>query len=579
MRIKTKLYLGIGLLFTLIVLLAFFAVKQINSLASASENIIKDNKESIAYTQNMLKALTEINQDKNALNTFEKYLLKQKSNITEVGEKELTEILTESFKQLRNNPEDETVLLNVQSYLFEIWEINLNAIERKSTIASETANKSILLISILSAFCFIIALILFILLPGNISNPVNELTKSIKQIVADDYSQRVSFESHSEFGELAVSFNTMAQKLEEYNKSNISKLLAEKKIIETLLNKIQYPIIGFDKNLKITLINEELIKIAGLEGIDLIGENILEVANDNEFIRQLIIIEPNQDNKLSLNGKNSRIHIEKHGKKIYFEKEIQNSSYTPKNEKDEHILGFVNILKNITKFMELDLAKTNFIATVSHELKTPISAIKFSLQLLENEKTGTLNDEQRELIKSCEEDANNLLKLVSELLNLTQVETGKIQLNIFSSNLNDIIQYAINTNKPLAEQRNISIIDDYILELPEVLIDKEKTAWVLTNLISNAIRYSYEFSQIKISILRTGDQVKISVTDTGQGIESQYKDKIFDRYFRVPGTKKEGTGLGLAISKEFIEAQGGQITVESQLGIGSTFSIILNCKS
>jgi len=579
MRIKTKLYLGIGLLFTLIVLLAFFAVKQINSLASASENIIKDNKESIAYTQNMLKALTEINQDKNALNTFEKYLLKQKSNITEVGEKELTEILTESFKQLRNNPEDETVLLNVQSYLFEIWEINLNAIERKSTIASETANKSILLISLLSAFCFIIALILFILLPGNISNPVNELTKSIKQIAADDYSQRVSFESHSEFGELAISFNTMVQKLEEYNKSNVSKLLAEKKITETLLNKIQYPIIGFDKNLRITLINEELIKIAGLEGIDLIGENILEVANDNEFIRQLIIIEPNQDNKLSLNGKNSRIHIEKHGKKIYFEKEIQNISYTPQNEKDEHILGFVIILKNITKFMELDLAKTNFIATVSHELKTPISAIKFSLQLLENEKTGTLNDEQRELIKSCEEDANNLLKLVFELLNLTQVETGKIQLNIFSSNLNDVIQYAINTNKPLAEQRNISIIDDYILELPEVLIDKEKTAWVLTNLISNAIRYSYEFSQIKISILRTGDQVKISVTDTGQGIDSQYKDKIFDRFFRVPGTKKEGTGLGLAISKEFIEAQGGQITVESELGVGSIFSIILNCKT
>ena len=100
-----------------------------------------------------------------------------------------------------------------------------------------------------------------------------------------------------------------------------------------------------------------------------------------------------------------------------------------------------------------------------------------------------------------------------------------------------------------------------------------------TNLVSNAIRYSYEYSQIKIDILKTGDQVKISVTDTGQGIDSQYKDKIFDRFFRVPGTKKEGTGLGLAISKEFIEAQGGQITVESELGVGSIFSIILNCKT
>jgi PAS domain S-box-containing protein len=359
-------------------------------------------------------------------------------------------------------------------------EINLIAIERKSTIAAETANKSILLIRLLSVFCFVIALVLLILLPGNISNPVKELTKSLKQIAANDYSQRVSFESHSEFGELAASFNTMALKLEEYNKSNISKLLTERKITETLLNRIQYPIIGFDKNLRITLINTEFLKIAGLEDRDLIGEHILEVANINELIRQLVIIEPEKDNLLTLNGKNSRIHIEKQGKDIYFEKEIQNLTYSAQNELDEHILGYVVILKNITKFMELDLAKTNFIATVSHELKTPISAIKFSLQLLENEKTGTLNNEQRELIQSCEEDTNNLLKLVSELLNFTQVETGKVQLNIKPSNLKEMIQYSINANRPSAEQRNITFIDDYPSDMPEVMADSEKTAWVLT---------------------------------------------------------------------------------------------------
>jgi len=327
------------------------------------------------------------------------------------------------------------------------------------------------------------------------------------------------------------------------------------------------------------LINEEFLKIAGLEGKNLIGENVLEVASGNELISRLIIIEPEKENKFAFNKANSRIHIEKQGKNTYYEKEIQDISYTTQYEKDEHILGYVIILKNITKFMELDLAKTNFIATVSHELKTPISAIKFSLQLLENEKTGTLNNDQLELIKSCEEDTNTLLKLVSEILNFTQVETGKIQLNIMPSHLKDIIQYAINANKPMADQKNIVIVEDYPTEIPEVLIDKEKTAWVLTNLISNAIRYSYDSSQIKISILKTGNRARISVVDTGQGIESQYKNKVFDRYFRVPGTKKEGTGLGLAISKEFIEAQGGQITVESKVGEGSTFSVILNCKS
>ncbi|NMC60806.1 MAG: HAMP domain-containing protein [Candidatus Methanofastidiosa archaeon] len=579
MRIKTKLYLGIGLLLILIILMSFFSVKQIKSLAIASENIIKDNKETIGYTQNMLRVLSKIYQDEDALNIFEAYLLKQKNNITEVGEEALTEKLSESFQKLKDNPEDKTYLADVQSFLFEIWEMNLDAIEGKSTIAAQTANKSILLIGFISFFCILISLLLFILLPWNISKPIHELTSSIKQISGNDYSQRVSFESHGEFGELAKSFNTMAQKLEEYNNSNISKLLAERKITETLLDKIQYPIIGFDMNLKITLTNKEFLKIAGLEGRSLIGENMLDVANENELIGKLIIIEPDKENKFTFDKTVSRIQVNENERDVYFEKEIQSISFNKQYEKDEQVLGYVIILKNITKFMELDLAKTHFIATVSHELKTPISAIKLSLQLLENEKTGTLNDEQRELIISCEEDTNTLLKLVSEILNLTQIETGKIQLNIMPSNLKDTIQYAINTNKPIADKRNIKFIEDYPTELPEVLIDKEKTAWVITNLISNAIRYSFDNSDIKIKILQTGNRVKISLTDSGQGIDPKYQNKIFDRYFKVPDTEKEGTGLGLAISKEFIEAQGGQISVESKIGVGSTFSIVLNCKT
>lgn len=577
MKIKTKLYLGVGLLLTLISILAFFSVRQISSLASASSNILKDNKETIAYTQKMLKALSVINQDTNAVDIFDSYLIKQKQNITEAGENELTEKLSDSFKLLKTKPDNKDAFQNVQKYLFEIWEINLNAIERKSIYAAQTANKSILIISFLSGFCLIISLALFIFLPGNISKPIQEITKSIKQIADNNYSQRVNLNTHSEFGELAESFNVMAQKLEEYNNSNISKLLTERKITETLLNRIQYPIIGFDKNLKITLVNDEFLKIAGLEGENLVGKNILEISPENDLISKLIIIEPTEETKFSFDNVNSKIHIQNHGKEIYFEKEIQNISYTTKNKTDEHILGYVIILKNITKFMELDQAKTNFIATVSHELKTPISAIKFSLQLLENENTGTLNDEQRELIRSCEEDTNNLLRLVSEILNFTQVETGKIHLNMMAADIKEIIRYAINTIKMMADQRNIYIIEDSASELSDVYIDKEKTAWVITNLLSNAIRFSNDNSKVRISALQTGDRVKIAVTDTGRGIESKYKNQIFDRYFRVPGTEKEGTGLGLAISKEFIEAQGGQITVDSKPGFGSTFSVILNC--
>ncbi len=159
------------------------------------------------------------------------------------------------------------------------------------------------------------------------------------------------------------------------------------------------------------------------------------------------------------------------------------------------------------------------------------------------------------------------------VLNSKTIGRFKRFFRIHISNLNEILNYALETVKTQAEQKNIKFSIEVPDSLPNVNVDNEKTAWVLTNLMSNAIRYSYENSNIYISINQTLENLMLNIKDTGLGISPQYKDKIFNRYFRVPGTNKEGTGLGLAISKEFIEAQGGKITVESEYGLGSTFSI------
>ncbi|HRI32867.1 MAG TPA: HAMP domain-containing sensor histidine kinase [Saprospiraceae bacterium] len=233
-------------------------------------------------------------------------------------------------------------------------------------------------------------------------------------------------------------------------------------------------------------------------------------------------------------------------------------------------------MRNITEYKELDFAKTNFIATVSHEFKTPISSIKMSVQLLENKQIGPLNMEQTNLLNSIKEDANRLLKFTGELLNMTQVESGNIQLTILPSDPKEILLFAIQATQTQADQKQIKFEINCPDNIPKVQADPEKTTWVLTNLISNAIRYSYENSVIYLTVKQRDNKVEISVRDTGQGIAPQYKNKIFDRYFKVPGTKMEGTGLGLAISKEFIDAQGGNIKVESEYGLGSTFTISLN---
>ncbi|MDX2196830.1 MAG: ATP-binding protein [Cytophagales bacterium] len=570
MKIKTVLTLGVGLLFILIILLSYVGVRYINELKKDTENILVDNYITLEYSKNMLAALEDSSNI--AIQKFEKNLADQEKNITEIGEKEATEDVRSNFEIYKQNPLSLNIQKDIRNGIFQLMKLNMQAIQRKSEVADATADKAVLWISITGAFCFLIAFTLLINLPSSIANPIKELTQSIKQIAAENYSERVHFERHSEFGELAKSFNTMAEKLEEYNNSNLAKLMMEKKRIDTLINNMHDPVIGLDENLKVIFVNEQALKIIGISENHIIGHHTLELAINNDLIRNLI-----QDLMIEDNGNDAKpMKIYADNKEGYFEKETHHISITPTGEHTKQLIGHVIILRNVTEYKELDFAKTNFIATVSHELKTPISSIKMSLQLLENEQIGKLNDEQINLLDSIKDDADRLLKITGELLNMTQVESGNIQLSILPTDPKTILQYAINATQTQAAQKHIKFKVDCPDNISKVQADNEKTAWVLTNLISNAIRYSYDNSTIYLSIKEQNNKVQICVRDTGQGIAPQYKDKVFDRYFRIPGTKKEGTGLGLAISKEFIEAQNGQIKVDSEFGAGSTFSVTLN---
>ncbi|WP_144282581.1 ATP-binding protein [Chryseobacterium echinoideorum] len=572
MRIKAKLTVGVGALFLLILALAIVSGWYVNQLKKDTNNILVANYNTLQYARNMLLSLEDVRSDKSAVDTFQKNLDLQKQNVTEIGEIEATNLIVKHFKDLKENPEDSIVISSIRKDITELMRLNMEAINRKSDIADDTAQKAIVIISVTGSLCFLIAFILLVNLPSNIANPIKELTDSIKEIAGQNYKKRVHFESHNEFGDLAKSFNTMAEKLEEYSESKLDKILKGKKRIETLIDNLHDPVIGIDENKKVLFANEEALNICGLKKEEFIGKQIQDVAVTNDLIRSIIkdIFLPKPEN-----AKSEQLKIYADRKESYFEKEVVDINIVPTGEADSEFIGQVILLRNITPFKELDLAKTNFMGTVSHEFKTPIASIQLGIQILENEKTGHLNEEQKGLVNGIKDDADRLLRITGELLNITQVESGAIQINLISSEIKPMIEYAVNANKSAAEYKNIKIdvdIEDNIL----VAADSEKTAWVLTNLISNAVRYSYENATIDVKVEKTENQIRFSVTDTGQGIQPQFLNKIFERYFRIPGTKKEGTGLGLSISKEFIEAQGGKIWVESEYGAGSTFCFTLN---
>ena len=563
MKIKTKISLGIYFLFLVTLFTGGLGVWYLRQLSLDSKNILRDNYETLDYSQKMLEIIEFDNFKKYNLIPFEKNLKEQENNVTEIGEKAPTEKVRVEFEAFKKDSLN-THLLAIRQQIYQIININMSAIVKKNKDAELTAEKASQLLTFVIAFVFIIAFTFAFNFPNYIAEPISKLTEGIKAIANKNYSQRLHLHTNDEFEELAIAFNSMAEKLDNYENSNLAKLMFEKRRIETIINNMHDAIVGLDENKKILFVNQVATNLLGIAEFDFVGKYAPDVAIHNDLFRNLL--QNNSDIK--------HIKIFAEGKESYFTKEF----LEVKNPENNQTAGTVIILKNITKFQELDLAKTNFIATISHELKTPISAIKMSLKLLEDERVGSVNEEQKKLIQNIKEDSQRLLKITGELLDLSQAETGKIHLNKLSTSPKSIIEYAKNTVQFIAEQKGITLDLNLTEDLPNVNADVEKSAWVMVNFLSNAIRYTPENGKIIISAGRKDGKVQFSVTDFGKGIEDKFKAKIFDKFFQIPTSnsqEKSGTGLGLAISKDFIVAQGGEISVESELHRGSTFSFSL----
>nr|WP_214460540.1 ATP-binding protein [Flavihumibacter fluvii] len=557
MRIKTKLTLGLVFLFVLILLFGLLSIFYINRLSNDANVILKDNHESLVYCTNMLKAAERFNDHPGAIDDFKQNLDKQENNITEPGEKEATYSVRKVFEQLRVNPGDTSQLATMRLSIYEIQALNQQAIQRKNEIAANTSEDARLWLTLLFSVLVLIVFTFVVNFPSVISKPVRLLSEAIQEISNKNYKKRIYLEQKDEFGALANTFNTMAEKLDDYENSNLAKITFEKKRIETIINQMRDGIIGLDANRNILFLNAIAGKMLGVQESALVGKYVADIAVQNDLMRKLLKEEDGVELKIYAEGRES-----------YFSKDLLDV------KSGADIIGQVIVLRNITPFHELNEAKTNFIATVSHELKTPISSIKMSTKLLGDERVGLLSDEQRELIASIEGDANRLLKITTELLNMAQVETGQIQLKLQPAESAEIIAMAIQAVQASAAQKAVSISVS-VSESYKILADAEKTTWVLINLLTNAIRFAPEFSRVIVQAKKQGNIVELSVADSGKGIEEKYQLNIFDRYFRVPGEQKSGTGLGLAICKEFIEAQQGTIGVNSKPGEGSEFYIRL----
>ncbi len=557
MNVKTKIRAGLVFLLAIIILLACAGSYYVNKLADESEDILKDNYNTLQYTKKMIEALDNPAQA-TSLRQFEENLVLQEHNITENGEVEATAAIRNIFETYKSAYNNDSLQKALRDKILQVQQLNMDAILHKNNTITNKTKTAFAYITILGTLCFLLSFTFVINFPKWIADPIARITEGIRKIANKDYSTRIEIQSRDEFGEVAAAFNNMASELDKWEHSNVSKLMFEKSRIEAIINNMHDAVLGMDEKRNILFINEVAQSLLMLKKEEIVGRYAPDIALKNDLLRNLLA--DNQPTDIKIYTGNKENYFVKNYKRVMNEKTV---------------IGELIVLHNVTPFKELDSAKTNFLATVSHELKTPIAAIKMSLKLLNSPGSIQLSEEQKQLLDSIADDTERLLKITSELLNMTQIETGNIQLSIAPVAPIKIIELSTNAVSSLAEQKNIRFEIKVPDDLPMVTADSDKTVWVMVNLLTNAIKYSAENSTISIETILHDGTIHFTVKDNGPGIAPQYVEKVFERYFKTPGSKG-GTGLGLAISKEFIEAQGGKIWAENASNSGAVLAFSLN---
>jgi NtrC-family two-component system sensor histidine kinase KinB len=580
MKIKTKLDLGFGFLFLVVIFFGGIALYHMNKISASSQVILKDNYESMKFVRSMRTIMDDntLPFSTAAVGQLTGQLQLEANNVTEKGEGKAVAELASIFRQLAvpgaSLSTQQQLVKQANYQLRFIDELNMNAIVRKNDAAKRSVERAASYLIFTASMCFIVLFSFIVNFPGFVANPLREFSDAIKEIGKKNYKQHLYFKGNDEFSELAIEFNAMSSQLIKWENTNLAKLQSEKLRIEAIIEQMQDAIIGLNEKNEILFLNRVAGELLNMNVKEVIGLDTNALMKRNDLLNMILQAGSlSKPMKIYADGKESYFQLERREIIVPVYDGNLDQEITAGSKKE----GEVFILKNITQYKELDEAKTNFIATVSHELKTPISSIKMSLKLLDNERVGALNDEQKDLVGNIKDDCGRLLKISSELLDLAQVETGHLQLNFVKWDPRKIAVYALDTVRFQAEQKRIEL--DLITDknLSKVYVDMEKTTWVLVNFLSNALRYSAEKSKVEIKIVEQDQDIEFSVRDFGKGVDQQYQDRLFDRYFQVPtdGNNKSGSGLGLAISKEFIMAQGGKIWVESEIGVGSRFCFSL----
>lgn len=407
-----------------------------------------------------------------------------------------------------------------------------------------------------------------------ITKPIKELLVGVKQIAAGNFKQRINIPLGGELGELILSFNEMAERLERYEEQNIEELTAEKAKLETLVSTIADGAVLIDNNMQVILVNPTARRIFNWENMDVVGNNILRHLPQSvqmEISRTLYEMAAGECESAEF-----RIPL-----KQPTQRTVRILLTTVLNLQRESIKGIAITVQDITREVELNEAKSQFISNISHELRTPLFNIKTYIETLHDYGEDLGIEERQEFLQTVNNETDRLTRLVNDVLDLSKLESGRTY-NFDKVDLPQALEQTLRTYQLNAKDKGVELFQELTPNLPLVLGNYDLLLQVFGNLIGNALKFTPAGGKVVIRAYQLDDnsnshhqpgKVRIEIGDTGIGIAPEDQQAIFDRFFRVENRVHtlEGTGLGLSIVRNIIDRHHSQVNLVSEVGIGTTF--------
>ena len=425
------------------------------------------------------------------------------------------------------------------------------------TTVENSVNRVTRIIILATVIITVLAVLAAWLIARTTTRPIRELTKASKKIAAGQLSQKITVQTKDEIGQLTQAFNEMSSNL----KTTVEAISTEKTKLANVLGNMADGVIMTNVEGNIILANPAAGKLFGFKEENVVDKPIIEVVHDHEVDELLkLCLKTGQEQNAQFESSIAR----------HFLRVI-----VVPIDKNSRLNGVLLLFQDLTELRNLQTMRQELVGNISHELRTPIAGIKAMAETLQN---GAIDDREtaKDFLARIGSEADRLTQIVTELTQLSRIETGQAELKRESVNLNALINEVIAEMSPLAERQDVTLSTELSASLPHIKIDKDRIRQTIINLVHNAIKFNKPGGSVIIATSYDSNSVIVSVTDTGIGISRENLPHVFERFYKADKARTGGgSGLGLAIAKHTIQAHGGDIHARSEEGKGSTFTFSL----